>query len=107
MVISFRVLYKLRQRSIPCVGRTAVFCGQSRHVEVERGICSVLVVGGVVEMEVEGGEGSLVCLWLGVWREARGPVVMVICRLDLHTYAHQHSRSRHTVIFIDRYTHCT
>lgn len=55
MVISFRVLYKLRQRSIPCVGRTAVFCGQSRHVEVERGICSVLVVGGVVEVEVEGG----------------------------------------------------
>lgn len=27
MVISLRGLYKLRQRSVPCVGRTAVFCG--------------------------------------------------------------------------------
>lgn len=71
MVISFRVLYKLRQRSIPCVGRTAVFCGQSRHVEVERGICSVLVVGGVVEVGGGGRRGGLwsVCGWASGGRQ--------------------------------------
>lgn len=57
----------MQQRSLQRVGLAAVLGGPSGHVEVERGICSVLVAGGRGGGVGEGWPGSLVCLWLGVW----------------------------------------
>lgn len=111
MAISFCGLYKLRRRSLPCVGRTAVFCGRRGRLRLR----GASVPFWLVVVRWRG--GSLVCLWLGVWREARGPVVRVICWDLLAGFTHMHilvqkgthqaSRSRHIVIFIARHTHCT
>lgn len=97
MAISLCGLFKLRQPT--CVGHTAVFCGRRGRLRLR----GASVPFWLVVVWWRGG------LWLGVCREARGPVVLVICWELLAGFTHtpkgthQPSRSRHSVIFI----HCT
>lgn len=82
----------MRHRSLPCVGHIAVFCGHRGRLRLRgASVPFWLVVAGWRG-------GSLVCLWLGVWREARGGYGYMLGFTGwayTHMHTHTHAKKVH------------